>query len=111
MYRAWRVSVGAFEQVDDPADERCPVGTRKLEREPHMVDRMAGTVLERGGHLEMVDGPAAEALRPVAEVAALMHSWPDPRRTAAIASRAEAHRRIANRGQEAASSSTRSRPP
>ncbi|OFV79773.1 MAG: hypothetical protein A2Y78_09050 [Acidobacteria bacterium RBG_13_68_16] len=58
----------------DPADERCPVCTRKLEREPHMVDRMARTVLERGGHVDMVHGPAAEALRAVAEVAALMHS-------------------------------------
>ena len=58
----------------DPADERCPVCTKKVEREPHMVDRMARTVLERGGHVEMVDGPAAEALRAVAEVAALMHS-------------------------------------
>jgi hypothetical protein len=39
-----------------------------------MVDRMARTVLERGGHVDMVHGPAAEALRAVAEVAALMHS-------------------------------------
>jgi hypothetical protein len=58
----------------DPADERCPVCTKKIEPEPHMVDRMARTVLERGGHVEIVDGPAAEALRAVAEVAALMHS-------------------------------------
>jgi peptide subunit release factor 1 (eRF1) len=58
----------------DPADDRCPVCTKKIEPEPHMVDRMARTVLERGGHVEMVDGPAAEALRAVAEVAALMHS-------------------------------------
>jgi hypothetical protein len=35
---------------------------------------MARAVLEHGGHVEMVDGPAAEALRAVAEVAALMHS-------------------------------------
>ena len=58
----------------DPADERCPVCGKKVAQEPHMVDRMARTVLERGGHVEIVDGPAAEALRAVAEVAALMHS-------------------------------------
>jgi peptide subunit release factor 1 (eRF1) len=58
----------------DPADERCPVCGNKVEVEQHMVDRMARAVLERGGHVEMVDGPAAEALRAVAEVAALMHS-------------------------------------
>jgi hypothetical protein len=58
----------------DPADDRCPVCSKKVEREPHMVDRMARTVLERGGHVEIVDGPGAEALRAVAEVAALMHS-------------------------------------
>ena len=58
----------------DPADERCPVCGEKVAAEQHMVDRMARAVLERGGHVEMVDGPAAEALRSVAEVAALMHS-------------------------------------
>ncbi|MDD5564428.1 MAG: hypothetical protein PHQ91_12015 [Thermoanaerobaculaceae bacterium] len=58
----------------DPADERCPVCGKKVDAEPHMVDRMARAVLERGGHVEVVDGPAAEALRAVAEVAALMHS-------------------------------------
>jgi peptide subunit release factor 1 (eRF1) len=58
----------------DPADEKCPVCGKKIENEPHMVDRMARTVLERGGHVEIVDGPAAEALRAVAPVAALMHS-------------------------------------
>lgn len=58
----------------DPADERCPVCGKKVAQEPHMLDRMARTVLERGGHVEIVDGPAAEALRAVAEVAALMHS-------------------------------------
>jgi len=58
----------------DPADERCPVCGSKVALEQHMVDRMARAVLERGGHVEMVDGPAAEALRSVAEVAALMHS-------------------------------------
>ena len=58
----------------DPADERCAVCGKKVEDEPHMVDRMARAVLERDGHVEMVDGPAAEALRAVAEVAALMRS-------------------------------------
>ncbi len=58
----------------DPADERCPVCGNKVANERHMVDRMARAVLERGGHVETVDGPAAEALRSVAEVAAIMHS-------------------------------------
>ncbi len=58
----------------DPADERCPLCGKPVEHEAHLVDRMARAVLERGGHVEMVDGPAAEALRQVAEVAAIMHS-------------------------------------
>jgi len=58
----------------DPADERCAVCGNAVNREPHMVDRMARTVMDRGGHVEMVDGPAAEALRQVADVAALLHS-------------------------------------
>jgi len=58
----------------DPADERCPVCGETVQAEQHMVDRMARAVLERGGHVEMVDGPAAEALRSVAEVAAIMHT-------------------------------------
>jgi peptide chain release factor subunit 1 len=57
----------------DPADERCPLCGEPVARESLMVDRMARTVLERGGHVEMVDGPAAEALRQVAQVAAIMH--------------------------------------
>lgn len=57
-----------------PADELCPLCQKPVEREGHMVDRMARTVLERGGHVEMVDGPAAEALRQVAQVAAILHA-------------------------------------
>jgi peptide chain release factor subunit 1 len=57
-----------------PADERCPLCGQNVDREPRMVDRMAQTVLERGGHVEMVDGPAAEALKQVADVAAIMHA-------------------------------------
>jgi peptide subunit release factor 1 (eRF1) len=57
----------------DPADESCPLCGKPVDREPRMVDRMARSVLEHGGHVEMVDGPAAEALRQVAEVAAIMH--------------------------------------
>ncbi len=64
----------ACHMLFDPADERCPVCGGNLQREPHLVDRMARAVLDRGGHVEMVDGPAAEALRAVTEVAALMHS-------------------------------------
>ena len=64
----------ACNMLFDPADERCVVCGKKVAQEPHMLDRMARAVLERGGHVEIVDGPAAEALRAVAEVAALMHS-------------------------------------
>jgi peptide subunit release factor 1 (eRF1) len=64
----------ACSMLFDPADDKCPVCGKKIEQEPHMVDRMARAVLERGGHVEIVDGPAAEALRAVSEVAALMHS-------------------------------------
>lgn len=58
----------------DPANERCPICGKPLAREPRMVDRMSRAVLDHGGHVEMVDGPAAEALRQVGEVAALLHS-------------------------------------
>jgi peptide chain release factor subunit 1 len=58
----------------DPADERCPLCGQPLERETRMVDRMASVVLDHGGHVEVVDGPAAEALSQVAEVAAILHA-------------------------------------
>ncbi|MFH1177750.1 MAG: hypothetical protein V1750_10120 [Acidobacteriota bacterium] len=64
----------ACSRLVDPADERCPMCGELVENEPRMVDRMAQTVLERGGHVEMLDGPAAEALRQVSEVAAIMHA-------------------------------------
>jgi peptide chain release factor subunit 1 len=57
----------------DPADEHCPVCSKKIDREPHLIDRMARCVLEKGGHVETIDGPAAEALKQVAEVAAVLH--------------------------------------
>jgi peptide chain release factor subunit 1 len=57
----------------DPAEEICPVCQKPVTREVHLVDHMARKVLERGGHIEIVDGPAAEALRAVAEVAAVLH--------------------------------------
>jgi len=57
-----------------PAEEVCPVCQQPVEREGHMVDRMARTVLDRGGHVEIVDGPAAEALGQVAQVAAILHA-------------------------------------
>jgi len=57
----------------DPADTRCPMCGNPVAAEPHMVDRMARSVLEHGGHVEMVNGPAAEALRQVTEVAAILH--------------------------------------
>lgn len=57
-----------------PADQHCPMCGKAVEREKHMVDRMSRAVLERGGHVEMVDGPAAEALRQVADVAAILRA-------------------------------------
>ncbi len=65
---------GSCQALLDPADTRCPLCGQPVEPEPHLVDRMSRVVLERGGHVEMVDGPAAEALRQVGEVAALLHS-------------------------------------
>ena len=67
-------SCASCQVLVDPVDERCPMCGSKAEPEPHMVDRMARAVLEHGGHVEIVDGPAAEALRQVAEVAAILRS-------------------------------------
>jgi len=64
---------GACQVLVPPADQRCPLCGSEVEREPHLLDRMARAVLERGGHVEIVDGPAAEALRQVASVAAVLH--------------------------------------
>jgi peptide subunit release factor 1 (eRF1) len=58
----------------NPADERCPLCGKPVEQDPFLVDRMSRAVLERGGHVEVIDGPAAEALRQVAEVAAILHT-------------------------------------
>ena len=67
-------SCASCQVLVDPVDERCPLCGTKAEPELHFVDRMARSVLERGGHVEIVDGPAAEALRQVAEVAAILRS-------------------------------------
>lgn len=58
----------------DPADENCPLCGAPLRRESQILDRMSHAVLDQGGHVEPVDGPAAEALRQVAEVAAFLHA-------------------------------------
>ncbi|MFZ5785886.1 MAG: hypothetical protein ACOY3Y_05545 [Acidobacteriota bacterium] len=58
----------------NPADERCSLCGKPVAQEPFLVDRMSRAVLERGGHVEVIDGPAAEALRQVAEVAAILHT-------------------------------------
>jgi peptide subunit release factor 1 (eRF1) len=57
-----------------PADERCPVCGKPMDVEPYLIDRMSRAVLEKGGHVEVVSGPAGETLRQVGEVAALLHS-------------------------------------
>lgn len=56
------------------ADEKCPLCGQTLELEARLVDRMSSLVLEHGGHVEAIDGPAAEALAQVSEVAALLHA-------------------------------------
>ena len=39
-----------------------------------MDEGMSSLVLEHGGHVETIDGPAAEALAQISEVAALLHA-------------------------------------
>lgn len=56
------------------ADERCPLCGQKVHEEPHLINMMSHAVLERGGHVEVINGPAAEALRQIAEVAAILHA-------------------------------------
>jgi peptide chain release factor subunit 1 len=56
------------------ADERCPLCGQKVREEEHLINVMSHAVLDRGGHVEVVKGPAAEALRQVAEVAAILHA-------------------------------------
>jgi peptide chain release factor subunit 1 len=65
---------GACHMMYDPADEVCPLCQKPLDRETQMVDRMSRSVLDQGGHVEPVEGPAAEALKQVAEVAAILHA-------------------------------------
>ncbi len=55
-------------------DAQCPLCRGPLERERRMVDRMSNLVLEHGGHVEVIDGPAAEALTQVSDVAAILHA-------------------------------------
>ncbi len=57
----------------NPADERCPLCGEVVKEEKRMVDRMSRAVLDQGGHVEAVQGPAAEALRQIADVAAILH--------------------------------------
>jgi hypothetical protein len=35
---------------------------------------MSNLVLEHGGHVEAIDGPAAEALAQISDVAAILHA-------------------------------------
>ncbi len=56
------------------ADAQCPLCGGPLEPEQRMVDRMSNLVLEHGGHVEVIDGPAAEALAQISDVAAILHA-------------------------------------
>lgn len=56
------------------ADSNCPLCGKTLEPEQRMVDRMSTLVLEHGGHVEAIDGPAAEALTQISDVAAILHA-------------------------------------
>lgn len=58
----------------NPADERCPLCGTELAEEPRLVNRLSDAVIERGGHVEVVHGPAAEAMRQVGEIGAVLHS-------------------------------------
>lgn len=50
----------------------CPVCSKPLESVPRMVDRLSQVVIEAGGHVETVDGPAAEKLAGHGGIAALL---------------------------------------
>lgn len=54
------------------ADEKCPNCNSKLHPVKDLVNRVSHAVLETGGSVEVVSGPAAEALRQVGDVAALL---------------------------------------
>mgnify|MGYP005840327301 CR=1 FL=1 len=55
-------------------DAQCPLCGGPLEPEHRLVDRMSNLVLEHGGHVEAIDGPAAEALTQISDVAAILHA-------------------------------------
>ncbi|HHQ49597.1 MAG TPA: hypothetical protein ENK19_12035 [Acidobacteria bacterium] len=52
--------------------ERCHYCDGALHDEAHLVDRLSQSVIELAGRVEMVDGPAAEELRPAGSIAALL---------------------------------------
>lgn len=52
--------------------ERCGYCNGSLHPEPHFIDRLTQSVIDLAGRVEMVDGPAAEDLRPIGGVAALL---------------------------------------
>lgn len=54
------------------AEEKCPHCGSKLLAVKDLVNRVSQTVLDTGGSVEVVNGPAAEALRQVGDVAALL---------------------------------------
>jgi peptide subunit release factor 1 (eRF1) len=60
--------------LTDPADELCPLCGTALAQEPLLVNRMSEAVIERGGHVEVVHGPAAETMKQIGEVAAVLHT-------------------------------------
>ncbi|MGQ9496141.1 MAG: baeRF10 domain-containing protein [Thermoanaerobaculaceae bacterium] len=54
------------------ADEKCPHCGSKLNTVKDLINRVSQEVIDTGGSVEVVSGPAAEALRQVGDVAALL---------------------------------------
>lgn len=54
------------------AEEKCPQCGNTLNQVKSLVDRLSHKVLEAGGSVEVVSGPAGETLRQVGEIAALL---------------------------------------
>lgn len=54
------------------AEEKCPQCGNTLHHVKTLVDRLSHRVIEAGGSVEVVSGPAAETLRQVGDIAAIL---------------------------------------
>jgi peptide subunit release factor 1 (eRF1) len=54
------------------AEEKCPQCGNTLHHVKAFVDRLSHRVIEAGGSVEVVSGPAAETLRQVGDIAAIL---------------------------------------